>query len=274
MSKLYWQQQGQGERDIVLLHGWGLNAEVWQPLVAELSSHYRVHTVDLPGYGRSSDYGALSLSEMAHILLQQAPANAVWVGWSLGGLVATEAALQAQLATKITAETALSGHGVTIAGLITLASSPCFVMQENWPGIKPEVLAQFRLQLQHDFSRTVERFLALQTLGTATARQDTRYLKQAVLSVPAPAAEVLAKGLDLLADTDLRARVSALMLPALRIYGRLDGLVPHQVIAQVNACWPDSHVEIIAQGAHAPFIAEPARCAQIIDIFCHRSLRA
>ncbi|MGL6118711.1 alpha/beta fold hydrolase, partial [Plesiomonas sp.] len=53
MSKLYWQQQGQGERDIVLLHGWGLNAEVWQPLVAELSSHYRVHTVDLPGYGRS-----------------------------------------------------------------------------------------------------------------------------------------------------------------------------------------------------------------------------
>ena len=36
-----------------LLHGWGLNAEVWQSIIPRLSAHYRLHLLDLPGYGRS-----------------------------------------------------------------------------------------------------------------------------------------------------------------------------------------------------------------------------
>ena len=48
---------------------------------------------------------------------------------------------------------------------MTVASSPCFSTREAWPGIKPEVLAGFQHQLSEDFQRTVERFLALQTMG-------------------------------------------------------------------------------------------------------------
>jgi pimeloyl-[acyl-carrier protein] methyl ester esterase len=51
-------------------------------------------------------------------------------------------------------------------------------------GIKPDVLAGFQQQLSEDFQRTVERFLAL-TMGTETARQDARALKQTCLAADA-----------------------------------------------------------------------------------------
>ncbi|NHX33796.1 alpha/beta fold hydrolase, partial [Escherichia coli] len=53
MAKLYWQTVGEGKQDLVLLHGWGLNAQVWQTIIPRIASHFRVHLVDLPGYGRS-----------------------------------------------------------------------------------------------------------------------------------------------------------------------------------------------------------------------------
>lgn len=58
-------------------------------------------------------------------------------------------------------------------------------------GIKPDVLSNFQRQLSEDYQRTVERFLALQTMGTESARKDARLLKQTVLSLPMPDVEVL-----------------------------------------------------------------------------------
>lgn len=77
MTALYWQTIGEGERDLVLLHGWGLNAEVWSCIQARLAPHFRLHLVDLPGYGRSQGFGALSLEQMTEIVLAAAVAGTV-----------------------------------------------------------------------------------------------------------------------------------------------------------------------------------------------------
>ena len=95
MSKLWWQTKGEGKDDLVLLHGWGLNAEVWHYICEELSSHFRLHRVDLPGYGRSQGFGALSLEEMADIVLAQAPEQAS-VPVAIPAQAAWPPALQAQ----------------------------------------------------------------------------------------------------------------------------------------------------------------------------------
>ena len=147
MNNIWWQTKGQGNVHLVLLHGWGL--------------------------------GALSLADMAEAVLQQAPDKAIWLGWSLGGLVASQIALT---------------HPERVQALVTVASSPCFSARDEWPGIKPDVLAGFQQQLSDDFQRTVERFLALQTMGTETARQDARALKKTVLALPMPEVDVLNGG--------------------------------------------------------------------------------
>lgn len=53
MNDIWWQTQGSGNCHLVLLHGWGLNAQVWHCISEELSSHFKLHLVDLPGFGRS-----------------------------------------------------------------------------------------------------------------------------------------------------------------------------------------------------------------------------
>jgi len=243
MNDIWWQTKGKGNCHLVLLHGWGLNAEVWHCISEELSAHFTLHLVDLPGFGRSQGFGAFSLDAMAEIVLRQAPERAVWLGWSLGGLVASQIALT---------------HPQRVQALVTVASSPCFSAHGEWPGIKPDVLAGFQRQLREDFQRTVERFLALQTLGTETARQDARTLKAVVLAQPMPAADVLDGGLEILKTVDLREPLAALSLPFLRIYGRLDGLVPRNVAALLDEAWPQTDSLVFPKAAHAPFISHPA----------------
>ena len=252
MNDIWWQTTGEGNCHLVLLHGWGLNAQVWDCIAPELNAHFTLHRVDLPGYGRSGGFGALSLEDMAEKVLESAPERAIWLGWSLGGLVASQVALR---------------HPQRVQALVTVASSPCFSAHGDWPGIKAEVLSGFQQQLSEDFQRTVERFLALQTLGTESARQDARALKQTVLSLPMPSSEVLNGGLEILKTADLREPLAALTVPFLRLYGRLDGLVPRRIIPQLDALWPQSQSQVFDKAAHAPFISHPqAFCAPLLAL--------
>lgn len=242
MNKLWWQTIGEGNIHLVLLHGWGLNAQVWDYITPELSAHFTLHLVDLPGYGRSGEFGVMSLAEMAECVLANAPEKAVWLGWSLGGLVASQIAIH---------------YPQRVQALVTVASSPCFSAQSAWSGIKPEVLSNFQQQLSDDFQRTVERFLALQTMGTENARQDAKALKQAVLSLPMPKTAVLNGGLEILKTADLRQPLREVMIPFLRLYGRLDGLVPRKIVPELDALWPQSESVMFDKAAHAPFISHP-----------------
>ncbi len=252
MTDLWWQTSGEGKTHLVLVHGWGLNAAVWQGITAQLSPHFTLHLVDLPGFGRSQNYGAMTLEEMANVVLQQAPERAVWMGWSLGGLVASQVAL---------------AEPSRVDALVTVASSPCFQANEHegWPGIKGSVLQGFQQQLSEDFRRTVERFLALQTLGTASARQDARALKEVVLSQPFPTPEVLNGGLAILEQVDLREALDNLNVPFWRLYGYLDGLVPRKAAQILDSRWQRSASVVFPKAAHAPFISHP-------DLFCEQLL--
>ena len=250
-AELHWHTEGQGS-DLLLIHGWGMNGAVWQQVLPLLAQHYRVHVVDLPGYGHSTHLPAADVDEMARMLLDQAPQQATWLGWSLGGLVATTAALQAP---------------ERVAQLVTVASSPRFAAEKTWRGIKPEVLDDFRTQLDDDFRATIERFMALQAMGSRTARQDIRQLKEAVLSRPEPKPAALALGLDMLAQIDLRPQLATISQPWLRLYGRLDGLVPAKVARELEKLVPQSKQHVFASASHAPFISHPDEFIDTLKAF-------
>ncbi|MUK49074.1 pimeloyl-ACP methyl ester esterase BioH [Aliivibrio fischeri] len=238
-TPLYWHTEGKGS-DLVLIHGWGMNGAVWQTTSEKLSQHYRVHTVDLSGYGHSAELGSADFDEMVKQVLAQAPKKAAWLGWSLGGLIATKAALTSP---------------ERVSQLITVASSPRFSAEKGWRGIKPLVLSQFTEQLKTDFTLTVERFMALQAMGSPNAKQDIKLVKKAVFSRPMPDQQALATGLMILADIDLREAVSQLSMPVCRMYGRLDGLVPIKVAHDMDELMPNSAKIVFEQASHAPFIS-------------------
>lgn len=252
-DKLYWHVSGQGP-DLVLVHGWGMNGAVWQQTVTALETQFRVHVVDLPGYGHSSHCHAEDLESIAQQLLEEAPKQAIWVGWSLGGLVATHMALH---------------HTDYVSKLVTVASSPKFAAAKEpvlWRGIQPNVLTNFTEQLVEDFQTTIERFMALQAMGSPSARQDVKQLKQAVLSRPLPNPDSLLAGLKMLSDVDLREHLPELTVPMLRLYGRLDGLVPIKVAKDLAKALPNTEQYIFTQSSHAPFMTEAdAFCCELIS---------
>ena len=53
----------------------------------------------------------------------------------------------------------------------------------------------------------------------------------------------------------------------LRLYGRLDGLVPKKAIALVDALVPHSQSHVEARASHAPFISHPEATAEKIRSF-------
>lgn len=251
---VYLESRGRGP-DLVLVHGWGMNGAVWQPLVEQLAANFRLHLIDLPGFGHSPALPAsTSLADWSQAVLKVVPEQAAWLGWSLGGLVATQAALQAPQ---------------RVSHLLTLASSPCFVANGHWPGIKPEVLAAFAEQLADDHQAVIKRFLALQAMGSEHAKQDIRQLRDSLNRKPSPNEQALAAGLNLLATVDLRDRLVELQMPMLRLYGRLDALVPNQAIPLIEDLLPQPYRQqyIEPKASHAPFISHPQQTAQQIQAF-------
>jgi len=246
--------------DLVLLHGWGLNSACWQNIVPQLAQHYRLHLVDLPGFGFSCDAfsHSSSLIDITTALAAVTPENATWLGWSLGGLCASHFALQ---------------YPQRVNCLVTVASSPKFMAQElavnglNWPGIKPDVLSYFNQQLAQNLPVTINRFLAIQAMGSLTAKQDIRDLKRLLSLRPEPHIDALTAGLKLLETVDLRDDLLDLTMPFYRLYGRLDTLVPQPVIELMDSALPRSGKHVFQESSHAPFISEPDNFVTILREF-------
>lgn len=254
MKLLFWPTIGTGSLDLVLLHGWGLNARVWSCIISRLAPYCKLHLVDLPGYGRSRNYhyGMLTLTQLAEELIGQAPANAIWLGWSLGGLVANMVACQ---------------QPEKVKGLITVASSPYFCAEGYWPGINNQKLNNFAEQLHKNVLSTIYHFLALQTMGVKSARKDMRWLKTIFCADQYPSIEWLAWGLKLLKTSDLRLALWQLDLPLLRLYGYFDELVPRKVISVVDQLCPTSRKVILLDAAHIPFLSSPDSFCKVLRDF-------
>ncbi|WP_229805150.1 pimeloyl-ACP methyl ester esterase BioH [Alteromonas halophila] len=236
--------------DLVLLHGWGMNSGAFSSFIPFLSSHFRVTTIDLPGFGENATVlpARYDLASLTAMIAAHLPAHAIIAGWSLGGLVAQSLALE---------ETELRG-------VVTLASSPKFVAGPGWPGIDPALLDEFKSQLKDDYQKTIDRFLAIQAMGSDSARHDIKRIRQQITDYPAPAEAALHGGLGILGDADMRERIGRIQRPSLRIYGRRDTLVPSSGIDRICELHPQSDTVVLPHASHAPFMSHPQQTANII----------
>jgi pimeloyl-[acyl-carrier protein] methyl ester esterase len=249
---LYIETAGNGP-DLVMIHGWGLHGGIWDAFVPLLQSAFRVTRVDLPGHGRSDWQGASLLDEWVDAVLAVVPQSAVWLGWSLGGLVAMRAALRAPR---------------RVTSLITIASTPCFVRKPGWQSaMLPSLLETFSVELEQDYARTLNRFLSLQVRGSEQASAVLKSLRASLLAHGEPDAAALAAGLAILRATDLRDAMGAMACPFLMIMGERDMLVPVSVGKEVSRLAEDARLEVIEGAGHAPFLAAADTVARRIQGF-------
>jgi pimeloyl-[acyl-carrier protein] methyl ester esterase len=248
---LFVETSGSGE-DLVLIHGWAMHGGIWTDFVPRLSGRWRVTRVDLPGHGHSAMISDWSLSKVAALILETVPGPAHWIGWSLGALIALQAA---------------HSEPPAVRSLTLLCGTPRFVAEPGWPGMNPTNLMRFGADFLEDYPSALQRFLALQLLGVANERALLRRLRTLLAERPSPHPGALRAGLDVLRWADLRGALVSLSQPLSAILGTRDRLVPPALGEVLVTRKPDLFCRVIDGAPHIPFVTHPEPTASLIHGF-------
>lgn len=259
MQAEYLPASGAAQQELVLLHGWGSNREIWRPLLVHLRPWANITLLDIPGC--SPDSRAVANPQLEATLagiLAAAPARAVFVGWSLGAQLAQELALR---------------HPERVLALVGICSNPRFVAANDWPGMAPDAFADFQAAVDSDPVAGLRRFDSLQVAGARHERQLLRMLRR---RDSRPAAAPLACGLRWLQALDGRRSLPSLGRPQLHLHAARDALVPvavHREMGRLLSGTPDAQLGLLPQASHvAPLDCPEALGALIRDFLAASAL--
>lgn len=215
--------------NLLMLHGWGFPAAVFSPLIDRLPAGCHCQAPDRPGYRHEINQAADS-----QLPVLQAPT--VLLGWSQGGQLALQLALQ---------------QPAMVSAVVLLASTPCFISQGEWSaGMERSIFDAFRKQVEDDPSSAMSQFVRLNN-GSRIDR-DTRSLLSGLRGSVSPAA--LLDGLHDLETTDLRSEMNSIQAPVLLLHATDDLVVPVTAARWLAQALPNAELVEYPVGGHAFFI--------------------
>ena len=219
---------GKGQ-NLVLLHGWAFNSDIFIELVDKYKNDYCITVIDLPGHGRSPDVEG-DIEDWCNEIIRFIPEKSILLGWSLGGLLSIFIA-----------------HQIKLKELILVAASPCLVNNNNWDfGIRREVFDQFAENLKVDSTKALKRFVSLQSKNKSQIQE----LHHSIQKYPA-SHSALNDGIERITQSDLRAEYRDINIPKKCILGKLDTLVP----AKIQHWYSDAETKTqVLKSGHLPFL--------------------
>ena len=220
-TKLFVKEWGQG-RPVVLIHGWPLSADSWDPVAVPLvEAGHRVIAYDRRGFGRSDqpwdgyDYDTFA-DDLASVLeAAEVGDGFALVGFSMGG---------GEVARY------LSKHGSDRVDRVALVSSVVPYMlrgEDNPDGVPQSVFDDMAKDMRDDRAAFFQTFfrsfygvgIISQPVSNGVIEDSWRQAMMAGLRPTLAAAEAFA-------TTDFRADLRAFTLPTLIIHGTDDATVP------------------------------------------------
>ena len=254
---------------LLLVHGSGMSASTWAPLVPHLGAHH-VIALDLPGFGLSDplDYSGRSLrqhavAQLSSLLDALGLERVPIVGTSLGGMWALSLAVASP--SRVSAVASLGVPAVALPGM---RGDPFFTALST-PGLR-HLVSRMGSPSVAMTRRTLERGV----IGPAAAERapdgffevvhagmHQRGFRTAMLTHMWLAMRFgRPRAVNFLSDADL-ARITA---PVLMIWGAEDPYGSPEIGRPACAVIPDARLEVVP-GRHAPFLDDPERCGALID---------
>ena len=199
-------------QNILLITGWGGGTKLLASLKQALEA--KDHTVELINIFNALD---------EHILQEQvekAKDFDVIIGWSLGGQLAT--LLVDQILKQFQQQKTL----------ITLASNPSFVQNEEWHTAMDQLTFQsFRQSFEHDAIATLRKFGFMVCQGTATHKQDFITLQGLIQPQNL---DILKQGLNCLEQLNTVSILKKYIGHQYHLFAKQDFLVSYKVVENLQ----------------------------------------
>ena len=243
---------------VVLIHGLGGAAVNWLGVAPELAARHRVLVPDLPGHAGSSPLAALPnltpFADLVHTLAEREDAlPAVFVGHSLGGIVAVRHAVRYGGATS----------ALVLAGAAGIRSSTRFaeialaITTLTQPGRR---LAPARRRIAHSRRLRVAVFGGWGASNPAALEPD---LAEALLQDVPLHSDVAAAASALVGD-DPRTLLADVRCPVLVLWGARDTQVPIEDAFEY-ARRLGAELRVIADCGHLLIVERPAACVDAVE---------
>jgi pimeloyl-ACP methyl ester carboxylesterase len=226
---------------LVLVHGAGSSATIWERVVERLGERWPVLAPNLPGHGGEAGPGRGSIQEYATwleaCLASQADGPVVLAGHSMGGAIALETALRRR---------------VELAGLVLISTGARL-------RVAPETLAG----MQTDFAGTMKR------MAEYAYAPDTPYAvrKESEVRLSQAGAEVVHADFAACDAFDVMDRLERIALPTLVLCGAIDQMTPPKYAQHLAQYIPGARLELIEGGGHMAPAEQPAALALAIAEF-------
>jgi 3-oxoadipate enol-lactonase len=238
---------------IVFLHPIAMRREFWRPVANLLKDRFQSILVDLRGHGANPrPQEPFSLDELAGDVIRLVRINgwspAVFVGCSLGGMVAQGVAVQAP---------------ELVSGLVIANSTHRMSPQ----GV--DVMSNRAHQALNDFAAAVESDL-LRWFSPAFGKSHPETVDQARQWALANAPHVVANGWRAIAGLNYEARLAGVKQPVLALTGSLDPASPPAQTQAIAQTFPNGrYLELAGAGHFAP-LEQPAAFAEAVRSLADR----
>lgn len=232
-------------KNIVLLPGFGFDTRIFQTMIDNLKSDFKITAIDLPGFGENETFQVDAdnpIKSISEAIFKSVPEHAIWIGWSLGGFIALWVSIF---------------YPKKIKAFIAISSTPRFIQTKDWFGVSRLFFNQFKHGLEKNYMKTMSDFLVLQSMPNKD-RQFIHFLKKFVNNQPISFITIK-RVLTILEKGDLRQDLHKIQCPSLFVIGEKDPLVSskNKKIKTVQ----------IADAGHMPFLTHPDLFIKIIKEF-------
>jgi 3-oxoadipate enol-lactonase len=242
---------------LVLLHPIAMRLEFWGEVAARLGSNYRTIRVDLRGHGRNAPvedpYSTQDLaSDVIALARRLRLPPAVFVGCSLGGMVAQGVAIDAP---------------ELVAGLVL--SNTTHRTSEVGAAIMRDRARRCLEDMQGAVASDIERwFTPAFRAGAPDKVEEVR--RWALANDP----RTVANGWLAIAALDNEAAAGRVAAPVLAMTGSLDPASPPEATRAMQRAFPNaSYLELPGAGHFAP-IEQPRAYAEAVDSFAREAFKS
>ncbi|MGZ3703427.1 MAG: alpha/beta fold hydrolase [Bdellovibrionota bacterium] len=227
-NEIYYSDLGRGD-PVVLIHGWPLNADMWEyQVLSLLEQGFRVITYDRRGFGRSSkpangyNYDVFA-SDLNQLIEQLDLHRAALVGFSMGG---------GEIARYLS-----QYDSSRIARVMLISSVVPYLFQahDNPEGVSPEVFDDMIVALREDrpafLANFARLFFGMGLLSSPVSEETLAWTSSLALQASLKATIDCVRAFS---QTDFRNDVRAIQVPTLLVHGTSDKVVPISATSEVT----------------------------------------